>query len=125
MLNCFFVCLFFCFFVFMREHRYHFLNQDNSGVIWLVSGLQHMAKMLAWTPHSLGVQNIQLVIDWVTKQSSSTLPKLLPPEFVESLRASVKQRPRSPIEAKNLTATQNTLKTLGIQLSDTDFELLR
>jgi len=84
-----------------------------------------MAKMLAWTPHSLGVQNIQLVIDWVTKQSSSTLPKLLPPEFVESLRASVKQRPRSPIEAKNLTATQNALKTLGIQLSDTDFELLR
>ena len=128
----FFACVLFFFLnnfkknfsLFYQNNRYHYLNQDNSGLIWLVSGLQHMAKMIEWSPHSLGLQNIHMVINWMTKHSSSTIPKLLPAEFVESLRARV-QNESTQLRKSEMSDIQNRLSSAGITLSEYDYELLR
>ena len=89
--------------------------------MWLVSSLQHITKMLEWAPHRLGLQNIQYILKWVTKNNARvkkrvkkreeeeerklddgeeedmSLPMLLPVEFVESLRLRVKETKRQTI----------------------------
>ena len=82
-----------------------------------------MSKMLEWTPHSLGLQNIQMVINWMTKKSPTTLhvPKLLPVEFVESLRervenAVVLNQIKSPT-ANDASVIQSRLQNAGINFT--------
>ena len=90
--------------------------------MWIVSSLQHMAKMLLWEPHTMGLRNVRLIIQWVTDASStSTLPTLLPMEQIESLRARIKecknQSMHSQIEIQDIVLR---MKNAGININMED-----
>ena len=118
--------------------------------MWLVSSLQHITKMLEWAPHRLGLQNIQYILKWVTKNNARrrksvggeeglegagareeerkvdveenfSLPMLLPIEFVESLRLRVKETKRQTIcNDVEMNSIVERMSAAGIVLSSTD-----
>jgi len=113
--------------------------------MWLVSSLQHITKMLEWAPHRLGLQNIQYILKWVTKNNARvkkrvkkreeeeerklddgeeedmSLPMLLPVEFVESLRLRVKETKRQTIcNNVEMSSIVERMSAAGIVLSSTD-----
>ena len=113
--------------------------------MWLVSSLQHITKMLEWAPHRLGLQNIQYILKWVTKNNARvktrveeeeeeeerkldegeeedmSLPLLLPVEFVESLRLRVKETKRQTIcNDVEMSSIVERMSAAGIVLSSTD-----
>ena len=113
--------------------------------MWLVSSLQHITKMLEWAPHRLGLQNIQYILKWVTKNNARvkkrvkkreeeeerklddgeeedmSLPMLLPVEFVESLRLRVKETKRQTIcNDVEMSSIVERMSAAGIVLSSTD-----
>ena len=98
---------------------YHFLNHNNPDVMWIVSSLQHMAKMLLWEPHTMGLRNVRLIIQWVTNASStSTLPTLLPMELIESLRARIKECKNQGMHSQNeIQDIVSRMKNAGININ--------
>jgi hypothetical protein len=101
--------------------------------------------MLEWAPHRLGLQNIQYILKWVTKNNARvkkrvkkreeeeerklddgeeedmSLPMLLPVEFVESLRLRVKETKRQTIcNNVEMSSIVERMSAAGIVLSSTD-----
>ena len=99
--------------------RNYFLSKDNPEAIWLAHTLRHMAKTLPWIPHSLSLQNLQMILE-LTKVTPDDA-RILPTEFVETLRAGIK---RAGLDAIDMDDISDRLSRAGIQLSAEDRALI-